>query len=329
MILVTGGNGLLGSYLLRHLVQWEVPVTAIYRRQISTLLTPEENARIRWVQGDILDVVLLTELMQSCKQVYHCAGVVSFHPQRKAAMYKINVEGTANVVNAALVAGINKLVHVSSVSALGRKRFHETVSEHTQWTEETNNSHYGKSKFLAEMEVWRGIAEGLNAVIVNPTIILGAGDWHQGSTALFKKASESFPWYTEGVTGFVDARDCAEAMIRLMQSPIQGERFILSSENKTYREVLTAMALCLGAQPPTRKAHPWMSEIIWRLEWVRSLFHNKEPLLTKETARTAHAKVLFDNSKILKALPGFRFRTIEETIRDTCATLKQRYLTQH
>lgn len=326
MILVTGGNGLLGSYLLRNLIERNKSVTAIYRSQVSELLTEEEHAKIRWVKGDVLDTSLLNELMAECTHVYHCAGVVSFHPKRRQQMYKINIEGTENIVNAALANGIQKLLHVSSVAALGRIRNNEVIHEQSQWSEQTNNSHYGKTKHLSEMEVWRGIAEGLNAVIVNPVIILGAGNWHQGSTALFKKASESFPWYTEGVTGFVDARDCAEAMVRLMEKDISGERFILSAENRTYREVLTAMALAMDAKPPYRKARPWMAEGIWRLEALRSLFSMHEPLMTKETAKTGQAKAFFDNSKILKALPGFSFRTLEETIEETCKALKKKYL---
>lgn len=325
MILVTGGNGLLGSYLLRNLIERNQSVTAIYRSNISEMLTDEENAKINWVKGDVLDTSLLNELMANCKQVYHCAGVVSFHPRRRQQMYKINIEGTENIVNAALANGVEKLLHVSSVSALGRIRNNEIITEQSQWSEETNNSHYGKTKYLSEMEVWRGIAEGLSAVIVNPVIILGAGNWHQGSTALFKKASESFPWYTDGVTGFVDARDCAEAMVRLMEHPVSGERFILSAENKSYREVLSAMAIGMGAKPPHRKARAWMAELIWRLEAVRSNFSTHEPLMTKETAKTGQAKAYFDNSKILNALPGFSFRALEDTIEETCKTLKKKY----
>lgn len=326
MILVTGGNGLLGSYLLRNLIQRNERVTAIYRSCISDLLSDEENAKINWVKGDVLDVVLLNELMQQCDYVYHCAGVVSFHPKRRHQMYKINIEGTENIVNAALANNIKKLIHVSSVAAIGRIRNNEMIHEQMQWSEETNNSHYGKTKFLSEMEVWRGIAEGLNAVIVNPVIILGVGNWHQGSTALFKKASESFAWYTEGVTGFVDAGDCAEAMVQLMQNNISGERFILSAENKSYQEVLTAMAKEFGTKPPYRKAQPWMGELIWRIEAIRSSFSMHEPLMTKETAKTGQAKAYFDNRKILNALPNFQFRPLENTIRETCAALTKKYL---
>jgi dihydroflavonol-4-reductase len=171
------------------------------------------------------------------EQVYHCAAIVTFNSRRRQEMFKINIEGTANVVNAALDAGIKKMVYVSSVAALGRIREEGPINETMNWTEETSNSAYGQSKYLAEMQVWRGIGEGLNAVMVNPVIILGPGDWNSGSSQIFKTAYDEFPWYTDGSTGFVDVRDVAKAMIELMNSNVTAERFILSAENKTYAEV--------------------------------------------------------------------------------------------
>jgi nucleoside-diphosphate-sugar epimerase len=250
--------------------------------------------------------------------------VVSFSPDKRAQLFKTNIEGTTNVVNACLHTGVKKLLHVSSVAALGRIRNNETINEKAQWTEETNNSAYGKSKYYAELEVFRGIAEGLKAVVVNPTIILGAANWNEGSSALFKKAYEEFPWYTNGITGFVDVRDVVEAMIRLMDSDISDEKFILNAENRSYKDMLTLAAVAFGKRPPSKEAKPWMGEVIWRLDKIKALFTGNNPLLTKETARTAQAKVYFDNSKIVKALPGFSFRKMEETIADTCAVYLRR-----
>ncbi|MBI1781284.1 MAG: NAD-dependent epimerase/dehydratase family protein [Sphingobacteriales bacterium] len=324
MILVTGGTGLVGSELLRQLMAQGKSVRAIYRSNISAHLTEEENKKVDWVNGDINDVLSLEDAMQGVEQVYHCAAVVSFNPKKKQELFHTNVEGTANVVNACLTNGVKKLIHVSSVSALGRIRKGETITEQTQWNEETNNSAYGKSKYYAELEVFRGIAEGLKAAVVNPTIILGPANWNDGSSALFKKAYDEFPWYTYGVTGFVDVRDVATAMIRLMESDISGERFILSAENRSYKEMLTMAAEGFGKKPPGKEAKKWMGELIWRLDKLKSIFTGSNPLLTKETTRTARAKVYFDNSKIVKALPGFQFRKMEDTIRETCAIYLQR-----
>lgn len=324
-IFVTGGSGLVGAALLRQLLQRNEKVRALYRTHMPVLLSPEELQRIEWIQGDVLDTGLLQEAMHDCTQVYHCAAVVSFHPKRRQQLYKINVEGTANVVNTALLNGNTKLVHVSSVAALGRIRKNEVVTEKSEWSEETNNSHYGKSKYLAELEVWRGIGEGLNAVIVNPTIILGEARWEQGSAALFKKAWEEFPWYTTGSTGFVDAKDVAAAMIALMNSNITAERFILSNETLTYQQLLSQIAVAFGKRPPHRRGKPWLLELAWRLEAVKAAITGAEPLVTKETVRTSLHSTRYNNEKLLQALPQFTYTPLAETIQRTCNWLRQYY----
>jgi len=282
-------------------------------------LSPEEQAQVNWIQGDILDVMFLAEVMEDCDKVYHCAGLVSFSPKRIKDLFKINVDGTANVVNACLAAGVSKLIHVSSVASLGRKRNGQTVTENLKWDDNANPSVYGKTKYLGELEVWRGIAEGLNAVIVNPVIILGKGDWHSGSGATFKNAYNEFPWFTEGSSGFVDGEDVAKAMVMLMDSEITAERFILSAENWTYRGLFTAMAKGFGKKPPSRKVTPWLAALVWRLEAIKGWITGQDPLLTKETAETAQQTVKFDNTKILKTLQGFSFKPLQQTIEESCS----------
>ncbi len=197
------------------------------------------------------------------------------------------------------------------------------IDETMNWTEETSNSNYGQSKYLAEMEVWRGIGEGLNAVMVNPTIILGAGDWNSSSSKIFQSAYNEFPWYTEGTTGFVDVKDVAKAMIELMESDITAQRFIISAENSTYHEVFNLIANAFGKKPPHKKVSPFIAKMVWRIEAIKSWFTKQDPLLTKETAKTAMAKVNFDNSKLKQFLPGFTYLTIEESIVATCAALQK------
>ena len=319
MILVTGGSGLVGSELIYQLLEQGYTVKAIYN---TTLLSITDKNLIP-VKCNILDSSTLGEVMEGVTMVYHCAAIVSFSPKNKAQLFKINIEGTANVVNAAVDAGVKKMVHVSSVSALGRIRENETVTEEMNWTEESSNSIYGKSKYLGEMEVWRGIGEGLEAVIVNPSLILGAGDWSKGSSEIFRTAYNEFPWYTDGVTGIVDVKDVVRAMILLMNSEIKNEKFILNAENLSYKEIFTKIANCFGKKPPYKKVTPIIASLVWRWEALKSMFTGKSPLITKETAKTALAKVYFDNSKILKALPEFTFTPIKETIRNTCATLRR------
>ncbi|MEJ7609676.1 MAG: NAD-dependent epimerase/dehydratase family protein [Ferruginibacter sp.] len=276
------------------------------------------------VQCDILDVYALEEVMKDVTQIYHCAGLVSFSPKEEKQLYKINVGGTANMVNAALHAGVGRFVHVSSVAALGRLRQGEAVNESMHWTPETSNSKYGYSKFLGEMEVWRGIAEGLNAVIVNPVIILGPGDWNDSSTKIFKSVYDGFPWYSEGSSGFVDVRDAAAAMIALMKSDINAERFIVSAENLTYHTLFNMIAKAFGKKAPHKKVTPFLAALTRRLEAMKSRFTGASPLLTKETTATAFAKVLYDNSKLLSFLPDFQYRSMEDTISETCKALQQK-----
>ena len=321
MILVTGGAGLLGNELITQLLSQGRQVRAIYNK---TPLQDFNTGNFEQIQCNILDVMGLEDAMQGIEQVYHCAAIVSFIPKLKREMFKINIEGTANVVNVALDAGVKKMVHVSSVAALGRIRENEQINETMNWTEETSNSHYGHSKYLAELEVWRGIGEGLNAVIVNPVIILGAGDWNSGSSQMFKSVYDNFPWYTEGITGFVDVRDVASAMIQLMDSEIEAERFIVCAENKTYRDVFNLIAKAFGRAVPRKKVSPLLAKIVWRFEKIKSLITGKNPLVTKETSATALAKVNFDNTKLKKFLPDFFYRSIEETIIDTCASFQQK-----
>jgi dihydroflavonol-4-reductase len=323
MILVTGGSGLVGKELISQLLATGEKVVALYNK---TQLPAFNSPLLRQVQCNILDVPGLEEIMQqhSVEKIYHSAAIVTFNPARKYELFKINIEGTANVVNAAITTGVKKIVHVSSVAALGRIREQEAITETMNWTEETSNSNYGKSKYLAELEVWRGIAEGLEAVMVNPTMILGDGDWNTGSSQMFKSVYHEFPWYSEGVTGYVDVRDVAKAMIALMESNISGERFIISAEDRSFKEVFTMMANAFGKKPPHKKVTPLLAQIVWRLEKIKSLFSGKDPLVTKETAKTALATVHFDNSKLKQFLPEFTYRPIEETITHTCRLFQQK-----
>lgn len=321
MVLVTGGAGLVGKELLQQLLSAGENVRAIYNK---TPLPTFSSHSFEQVQCNILDPMGLEEAMQDVTEVYHCAAIVTFNPARKSELFHINIEGTTNVVNAALTAGVRKMVYVSSVAALGRLREGESVNETMNWTEETSNSNYGESKYLAELEVWRGIGEGLEAVIVNPVIILGNGDWNAGSSQIFKSVYKEFPWYTEGVTGFVDARDVVKAMIALMRSNVSSERFIISAENRSYREVFNMIATAFKKKLPGKKVTPFIASIVWRLEGLKSMFTKRDPLVTKETALSALAHVYFDNSKLRKFLPDFTYRNLEETITDTCAAMQQK-----
>jgi nucleoside-diphosphate-sugar epimerase len=319
MILVTGGTGLVGSNLIKKLLAAGKKIKAIHRSEVPFL-----HNNLHWLHGDILDVNVLEDAMEDVEQVYHCAAIVSFHKQDVQEMFKINIEGTENVVNACLIKGIEKLCFVSSVAALGRIRDEQEVTEEMTWSEKTSNSNYGKSKYLAEMEVWRGVGEGLNAVIVNPVIILGGGDWNKGSSGIFKSAYNEFGWYTNGVSGFVDVNDVVTAMIDLMNIEIHSQRFILSEGNYSYKEIFSLIAKHFNKKPPHKEATSFLSQLVWRLEAIKGMVAGTKPFLTQETAATAQAVVHFNNKKLFNFLPGFTYTPIETTIQRVCKELQPR-----
>ena len=319
--LVTGASGLVGTELVKQLLQKGISVRALVHK---TPLPLSAHPLLQIVHGDLLDVVEIESLLQNVNRVYHCAGLISYAPNSRTSLYKINVEATANLVNACLQYQHIKFIHVSSIASLGKYTEGKPLSEDSKWKNDASNSNYGYSKYLGEMEVWRAAAEGLDAVIVNPSIILGAGDWNSGSTSIFKKMYDEFPWYSEGINGFVNVKDLAEIMIRLGDSNINNERFIVSAENKSYRDVFCMIADAFGKKRPNKNFSRGLSQIAWRLEAIRSLFTGKEPLITRETSNSALIKVEYDNSKLLKAIPDFKYTPLQESIKFICSELQQK-----
>lgn len=321
-VLVTGGTGFLGAYIIKELVHRGYHVRALKRN----LSTPDPEfmdaslwQKIEWVEGDVLDIISLEEAMQGIDAVIHAAAVVSFDKKHRAEMYQVNVEGTANVVNMAIETEISRFVHISSVAALGRTSDGQTVNEDKKWEENPNNTHYARSKYKAELEVWRGMAEGLNAVILNPSTILGYGNWHSGSAAIFRNVYKEFKWYSPGLNGFVDVEDVARAAVLMMETAITEKRFIVNGDNWPFKKLLHCMADNFGKKKASRESKSWMLGLAWRMEAVKSWFTGEKPLLTKETALVAHSRTIFDNAKLLTAIPDFKFKPLEESIQQACA----------
>jgi dihydroflavonol-4-reductase len=319
VVLVTGGTGFLGAYVIRELVEKGYAVRALRRGNAVPAFIPADSIRqVEWMAGDVLDVMGLEEAMEGVDGVIHAAAKVSFAGRDRHELFRVNVDGTANVVNAAIAQNVPRFVHISSVAALGRTGEGETVTENKVWEESRYNTRYAISKFRGEVEVWRGIGEGLSAVVVNPSTILGYGDWNSSSCTLFRSAYDEFPWYTEGVNGFVDVTDTARAVVGLLETDVVGERYILNGDNWTFRRLFETIAESFGKKPPSREATPFIAGIAWRTARLKSLFSGKPGILTRESARVARSSTYFDNAKILGALPGFRFTPLEETIREAC-----------
>lgn len=332
MIAVSGATGFLGAHVVCRLLQKGLQVRALKRAQSSmaefeyiySLLFTDNKAKqyLTWVDADVLDTPALEEALKGVDEVYHCAAMVSFSQKDKAQMMQVNVQGTANMVNLSLINGIKKFAHISSIAALGREKSGVQVTEKSKWVDSKLNSNYAISKYKAEMEVWRASEEGLNVVIVNPGVILGSGDWHKGSCALFNMVYKGMPFYTRGVNGYVDVLDVADATIKLMDGNIFAERFILVSDNTEMKYFLDETSTLLNKNKPTIEVNKFLAELAWMGAAIAALFTGKKPNLTKETSRASLNKYYYSNQKIKDKI-GFEFIPIEQTITQTCKNLLQ------
>ncbi|RSK46137.1 NAD-dependent epimerase/dehydratase family protein [Hymenobacter perfusus] len=328
MIFVTGGSGLVGSFLLAALVARGLPVRALYRQQIPQIPAAEA---VEWVQGDIRDALGLRDALEGVTHVFHCAGLVSYAPQDEEELLRVNVEGVANLVDACLERPGIRLGFVSSVAALGSGPAPTVtelpatgpllIDEQAKWDLGAAHNAYATSKYLGELEVWRGVSEGLQAVMVNPSVILGPADWDRSSTRLFRYAYDEHWFYTPGRINVVDVRDVVAMLIRLtLDTGRTGERYVLNAGSLPLREFLAQAATCFGKRPPTTAVPDWAAETIWRLEHVRSLLTGARPLITKDTARAGRRATEYQADKIRREL-GWEFRPLPETIRWCCQEL--------
>jgi nucleoside-diphosphate-sugar epimerase len=322
MILVTGATGFLGSELIRQLLLKGEQVRAIMRDTsvIPALLKNEK--KIEWFKADILDYFALNDAMEGISKVYHCAAFISFDPADKKKMNKINVEGTVNLLNASIEKNISRFLHVSSVAALGENNKDEFITEKDQWEYSPDRSAYSISKYESEMEVFRATAEGLNTIIVNPSIIIGKNAGKQGSGALFESIQKGLKYYPGGSFGYVHVEDVAKAMILLMDSDISDERFIINAENWSYHDLFTEIALNFKKNPPEIALKPWMMQLAYMGTQIVSAFTGKKFNLTKDTANSAFKKRKYSNNKIKKTL-NLEFKSIKNSIGEICRDFQQ------
>ena len=324
MILVTGSTGLVGAHLLYRLVSNNEKVRAIYRSAhkldnvknvFSTYTDNYKNLfdAIEWVQADILDIPLLSDTFNDISYVYHCAAFVSFEPDKYHLLRQTNIEGTANIVNLCLSKNIKKLCYVSSIATIGNTLNNESITENTNWNPEADNSVYAITKYGAEMEVWRATQEGLNAVVINPGVILGGGIWRYGSGSLFKKAHKGLKYYTSGTIGLVYIEDVVSIMIQLLKSNIVNERFILVAENWTYKNFLQTLAKSVNTNIPKKLASKRLLNIIWKLDWLKHKATGKRRQLTKQIAYSLSSETDYNSDKI-KEILNYTFKDVNESI---------------
>ena len=320
MILVTGATGFLGTELIQQLSVQGLKLRALKRK---TSVVPDllrNNKQIEWVDADINDLASLEDAFENIDQVYHCAALVSFDPKDKARLLKINIEGTSNIVNLCNHFGA-RLLHVSSVAALGNAKKGALITEKDFWEYDAKAHAYAISKYEGEMEVWRGIAEGLDAVIVNPSVIIGAAAGFKGSGAIFKLVKDGLSFYTGGATGIVDVQDVARSMISLMNSSESAARFTISAENYHYQQFFSEIAKGMGVKAPAREAKAWMLGIAWRAAKLASLFTGKPAALTSDAARSSLNESLYSNEKIKNTI-DIEFKPLKQSIAEICAVLR-------
>ena len=325
MILVTGATGFVGAHLLYQLAETNEHVRAIYRSEktiekvteVFSLYGADASliSKIEWFKADITDVPSMIPAFYGVKKVYHCAAFISFNPKDYREMRKVNIHGTAIIVNLSIDAKVNKICFVSSIASIGNSIYGEPSTEENEWNSQDDNSGYSITKFGAEMEVWRASQEGVDVVIVNPGIILGGGFWNAGSGKLFTKIFHRLKFYTEGKTGFVGVKDVVKTMVFLTNSTIKNERFILVSENKSYKEVFFLIADALKKKRPYKRIHRWKMELLWRVSSFLSIITGKEPLLSKYAAKSANSTSLYTSKKVQEILP-FKFQTIEAVVKE-------------
>jgi len=337
MILVTGATGLVGSHLVLHLAEKGLFVSALYRNEKAIGKTKDlfimHNkahlfAQITWISADINDIPALELAFKNIDYVYHCAAKISFDPRDEEQLRKVNIEGTANIVNFCLAYGVKKLCFVSSIAALGDLPEHHApnhgetkhlkiIDEETEWNPEKPHSDYAISKYGAEMEIWRGQQEGLKVVIVNPGVILGAlpKTWNrnEGSYKIILAVAKGLKYYTHGTTGFVGVRDVVQCMKQLMDSENNGERYIIVAENLSYLSITTLIAAELKVAAPKKEAQNWMTEVAWRWDWITTNLFFQKRTFTKAIATSIHTKDFYANAKIKTRL-NLTFEPIAQVV---------------
>lgn len=329
MILVTGATGLVGTHLLVKLIQEKDQVVrALYRTEtkkehakkaFSSYFSGEEKHlfdTIEWVKTDINDVPTLTEAFEKVTHVYHCAAKISFDPSHYKKLRKANIEGTANIVNLCLIKNVQKLCYVSSIATLGEDLSNDPINESAEWNPEVPNSVYAITKYGAEMEVWRGVQEGLNAVIVNPGIIIGPGFFDSGSGYLFKRIHTGMKYYTSGITGYVAIQDVTNIMHQLMKGTYNNQRYILVGENLSYKNAFSMIAKALNKSIPKKKVTPFLMKIAYHAQRISHTFFRTKRSIFRSSIRSAFSKKYYENDKVKKELI-YSFSPIEKSIKQT------------
>lgn len=313
MIFITGASGLIGSFLCRKFIEEGFAVKALKRATSDLSLLKGVADKVEWVTGDVCDINCLHEAISPDDVVIHCAAIVDFSPKHQERLFRVNVEGTANVVNVCLEKKVKKLIHLSSVAAIGRGKTETNLNENTRWEDSKQNTLYAQSKYLSELEVWRGIEEGLDAFVLNPSVVLGPGDENKSSTQLFRQLQKNPKFYADGGMNYVDVRDLTDITFRLFQEDENHERYIINADNISVKKFYQTASPIFNTPAPKYRVTYRMARMGLVLLWLRWFFTGKKSFLNKEILKTLKSSHYFENQKICQRL-NYQFKSLEDSI---------------
>ena len=328
MILVTGGTGFVGTYLLYELLKGNSSIKSTYRKEKNKELTeeffklkdlnhPKLFNKIIWVKMDLTEMSSLDELYSGINIIYHCAAFVSLAKRHKNLLMETNVEGTSNIINYAIKHKIKKILFISSIASIGAKDYDSIINEDHSWNHKINHTDYALSKYKSELEVWRGSQEGVPAVIVNPGFIIGSHFWNRSSSSIFKRIYNGLKFYPTGKISLVSVEDVVIASIKLMNSKIQNERFILVSENMNYKEFLDLISKNLGKSLTKYPLKKPLLYIIYFFDIILSFLRIKKRFMSKALISTFNNNQEFNGNKIKKFI-SFRYEKIDKKVKEIC-----------
>ncbi|MEQ8517820.1 MAG: NAD-dependent epimerase/dehydratase family protein [Cytophagales bacterium] len=319
-VFITGATGLLGSFILRDLLKHNYAVKALCRSNSNFNLVDDIKEEVEWYEGDMCDYLSMEKAISDCNIVIHSAAVVSYDKKDKENMISINVNGTRNLVDLSNEKKVDHFIQISSIAAIGRPKTQFELDEATKWEESPNNSVYAKSKFYSEIEVWRAIEEGLKGVILNPGFILGPGDPQKSSTQLFNYVWKKSKFYTVGNLNYVDVRDVSDAVINVLKKQISGDRYIICGGTIRFKDLFQKIAKNWNVHAPGIKISKSLSNVIWRLEAIRTFVFGGKPIITKDSANSANSQYVLKSDKSKKDL-GIEYRSLDDTIHWICPKL--------
>lgn len=313
-IFITGANGFLGRYIVNHLVSLGYTNLFCLARDLKHI--QPLSSCIKWIEGDILDMPLMFSTIEGMDVVIHSAAEVTFELKKRKTIIEAAKDGSSNIVNACLEAHVKKLIVISSVSALGRKKDQEEIDESSIFSHSAYDTSYSLAKFLSEQEAWRGHAEGLNTTILCPSTIIGIGDWNRSSPKIFKTIAQGLKFYPSGSTGWVAIQDVVKAVELCISKDFSGERFIISAENHTFKNVFELISNELKVACPTIEVNLKNVKYFQLLSKIQSFFGLAKSEINSETLISKSLKSYYNNTKSREIL-GLQYSPIPPQIKKT------------